>query len=685
MNRQTILARINHHLRESLAETGQVRPLGEIVPSVAEDIRLGTRPTPVPPSIVIPMEQVAAFVDGQLNQDEIDRICHIVMYDNGVLAELVSAVRANYEWTYELDSLPHGLESQLLAMQADLPHQRNGSRVGHGMPATINQSHSNANGKNLDIAEAEHRLEFPCNGRSIDIDPLPKSTQPRKNPLRLVSFLLAVAATILAIIFIASRGDNEANQPREIAAESEQPQSPAPDGSANPGNSESPASIEQEAPNGSGSSPMIAIDETNNLEPDVVPPSPIDTPPNIVQTPKPIPIPVRDPESPIPNSLKSPVAPRLANLRWTNITGLLAQKSLTSTGSSPRESTWRSVPNKSIAAAGPIEMSLQTLPLSRAEADFEGGGRLVIAGDTAISITKPGADVSASFELRHGSISVSDLPDGTVIEIKSGDATLARLGWPEKAAAVLQRQDAGLNIHVNRGTIEINEESIRETSLNISRDQTIKSIPKLNRIPRWVDQPTNEISIPRNILAQVASSKNVMQTLSTRIKEIHSSDVLTPNEIKALPVLTQWQASLAGDHVYRLASSPYPTTRFAAFQRLLLLAPNDPRYYRVWSAIERSTNSRPRTQQVRRWCEMIRRGIAPSSNQLEQMVSALSAQDLATRAIADHVLRQMYGNNVRYDPTWSGARQRIGVNAWRKRVGLVPRTPAAAAGVINRQ
>ena len=80
MNRQTILASVHRQLRDSLAETGEVRPLSEIVDRVADEIRVeidSQLETATPP--VIPIEQVAAFVDGHLEAEQSETICAAVM------------------------------------------------------------------------------------------------------------------------------------------------------------------------------------------------------------------------------------------------------------------------------------------------------------------------------------------------------------------------------------------------------------------------------------------------------------------------------------------------------------------------------------------------------------------------------------------------------------------------------
>ena len=65
---------------------------------------------------------------------------------------------------------------------------------------------------------------------------------------------------------------------------------------------------------------------------------------------------------------------------------------------------------------------------------------------------------------------------------------------------------------------------------------------------------------------------------------------------------------------------------------------------------------------------MVRSGIRPNAAQTEQLLTALAAQDLAGRAMADFFLRHFYGDTVRFDPTWTGQQQQRGINLWRARV-----------------
>ena len=123
MNRQSILAVIHRQLRENFAETGEVRPLGEVVGHVADEIR-SSRNGAVTATTVIPIETVAAFVDGNLSAEESELVCRAAQVDNSVLAELVSAVRAIGYSRSELDPLPDALASQLLSMRRIVAHCR---------------------------------------------------------------------------------------------------------------------------------------------------------------------------------------------------------------------------------------------------------------------------------------------------------------------------------------------------------------------------------------------------------------------------------------------------------------------------------------------------------------------------------------------------------------------------------
>lgn len=673
MNRQTILASIHHHLRESIAESGEVRPLHEIVPRVARDIRgIGSgREERELASRVIPIEQVSAFVDGQLTVAEVERVCEAALVDNSVLAELVGAVRAESVAAEKLPPLSDALSARLMVMQpresmsdvseadtvTSAEHDRRDPVVVPPPSITIVAAESDAGRMNTDQRRPIH-------------------------PLAIAGAILAIAAAILLVVRLnANRTPDPRPEGNQVVEnDSELPRVDGPEllPTGKEPDSSSVAVVPPAMPNldanGTEASDDAIVSEPNSMvakddRPDAIDVGPTRTPHTDVV----------DPVTP-----SRPPPPKLASLRWKEITGLLAsQERVIDDSSTQAAATWKSVAAGSYDASEQRLVSLRTLPLSRAEAQIEGGGRIVMAGDSSLLISRAGSRASAEIDLHHGSVALRDLPAGSVIHVRHGKRLIARMKWSEKSSAILQRVTTGLDVHIDRGTIEINDQPHQGDSVSVANDRTVLAIDRPKRLPNWVDRPTDAIGIPRNILAQIADTDNVMRTLNQRVSALANAPRLTLAEQRTLVTLTKWQAAMADVNLYRMAGSQLAPMRLAALQRLASMPKTDPRYARTWAAIDRVSQNKQRGGQIRRWCEMARRGIRPNASQLDQMLAGLAAPEVPMRALSDFVLRQFYANGPPFDPTWTGTQQQRAINVWRSRVGRSARGAAAATLAPN--
>lgn len=690
MNRQTILASIEQHLRDDFAKTGRARPLGEIVPAVAQEIRSGFVPGPdAPKARVIPIEQVAAFVGGQLSEQEDEKICQAVLTDNSVLAEIIAAVRAGQTSNDAQPPLSNALMSRLMSMSSELPNAQPTPTLSLVIPEH-EADPSLVNVTPLDLEQRQGQQANDPTGQEVAEVGVAK-TPLNPTVVRWASVAaLAVAATIIGVI-LAVATNRESVQPTEHEIVENTPNELEPNG------------IEREIPDGPNLEPegdpvVVAVETPDKNTP---PQSPEDVEP--VELEKADPDPMLDPvpESIVndevldeePSMLEIPelidqlpetpaTAPptRLAAMRWTEISGLLTQQSVPS-GTAARRPSWKAVAEREgdlDVAAGAV--TLRTLPLSRAQAEIPGGGRIVLAADSGMLVSSGGSRASVVIDLHHGSLALLDLPDGTVVAVRGGDRWFARLKWTEKAAVVLQRAADGLQVHVNRGEVAVNDQPRQAESINVTLDQDVEPIDRPKRLPNWVDRPVDSVTIPRNILAQIADTDNVMVTLNQRINDYAGAPQLNAADQRTLATLAGWQVSMAGPNLFRLISSRVPAVRLAAMQRLVAMSKADSRYNLTWRVIERTHPNKQRVQQIRRWCEMARQGIPPNRSQTEQMVTGLAAQDLAGRAMADFMLRRFFGNQVpAADPTWTGARQQRVINNWRQKLGL-PATRGNANG-----
>ncbi len=662
MNRQTILAAIHRQLRESFAETGEVRPLGEIVGSVGEEIR-SARNGQAAPS-VIPIESVAAFVDGNLSNEESEAICQAVMVDNSVLAELVAAVRAMGQPAAELEPLPEVLRNQLIAMQASLP---------------------------VETATAEVLEELPIAQEAppptIRTEPVVRRSSARK-PGRFYKSALAIlslAAALAAIIFVATRNDKQAAEQAEIVQN--EPRRPEP-----------VAPLVPDAVNDSGDRLVDSADPPGTSPEPVMPsiqpvPGP-DPSPAVVQQVPPVkndPPSIR-PQIPEPRQIADSTsnATPLSGLRWTKVTGILTQRNDVATSSDTRVAMWQSVGSGASPPTASIgqPVVLRTLPLSRAEATLQSGGRIVLAADSGIEVSKGDTTASADVGLQYGDAALIDLPKGTVIRLIKAGHALATLRWQSKASAVLQHSAGGLDVHVNKGTIDINDQPQQDSSVTIARDLSIQSIPAPKRLPVWVDRPVETINVKQTFLAQIGESRNVMGTLNQQIRTLAQNPRASDGDLHTLATLATWQAALAGDHVFRMVGSPLPVVRMAAMNRVVMIPRWDPRHRRLWTAIENAVRNKQRATRFRRLIFLAQQNGTPSQAQINTMLEDLTAPDVASRAMSDYLLRRFHAKAKQlpnYDPTATGQAQLQAANLWRRYLGRPANaTQRAAPAAVDR-
>ena len=665
MKRTTILNAIEYELRESLAETGQARPLGEIVARVASQIRVEESLSITPR--VIPVEQIAAFVDGELTVDETEAICNSVKTDNSVLAEIIAAVRATNERNdAEPPALSNALERRLEAM------------------APRGAAHDFVTRPDLEPP--------PVEIDGSDDRSLGNIGQRR----RMVAFAAAALAIAASLIMLAVwfRPDNppQPNETqfvhREPTPDESQPTVPLPD--------PQPESIETET--------NMLVDRKPDLDPIAPSIAPAPHPePNVVENDSPDRgMAPKTPENSIVDSEpipKSPIvepkeqrAPRLADFRWTEISGLLTRQAQSPVSASSESAPERWMGVSIASRENPFPESanrvvMRTMPLSRAQAELVNGGKLVIASDTAMLLQRSDTTASADIQLIHGSLAAVDFPKGTVLNFRSGNKLLTSMRWTSDATTVIERSNQTLNVYVHRGTVKINEQTVEKAAVSVREDEPIRTIEKPKRLATWVSRPVETISVPRPVLAQISESENVLVSLNERVNSLSRSNRLSTSDQRQLAMLARWQASMVGPSVlYRLAGSRVPALRFAAIERLVELPPSDPRSVRMWRSIQQSVSNPQRVVQIRRWCMTISSGAKPTAKEIENIALSLGADDVAQRALSDYLLRKLFGGGPVFDPTWTGTTQLRGVNLWRKKIGLRPLTrtgvnqPAANRG-----
>lgn len=671
MNRDDILTTIDRHLQDRHRESMNVRPLGEVVAEVAAEIRAGSNGQASPAAAeVIPIEQVAAFVEGNVEPSEADTVCQAMMVDNSVLAEVVAAMEARRVPVEQLPALPAGLSQRLLAMNSDAASDR--------VPESPAESPSLS-------PVIELRTEAAATS--------PDDTAARRQRRRILMGLLALAAMIAVAVFVLGRGADQAPDRSTVVRNVEVAPQPDP-----------PEAIDIEE--GLDSLPE-RIDDTNIAE--NPPPASMPIRPDLIEVPESDPFDLSVPDRPRENVVDStpeemprppqqlnpifdspPVekiaaANRLTNLRWTEISGLLAQRNeLPETSGSGRVPTWSRIaeaPRRGNDNIPVDQLALRTLPFSRAEGAFDQGGRIVLAGDTNLQISRGDSESSAQFDLTYGSFAMLNLPQGTEVRLQHGDRRLATLRWRRNSSVVVHRQAAGLQLQIAGGPIEIDDQPVDESALRIADDRSIEPVASIKRLPRWVSRPDESTAADRMILAQMATTNDVRAAIENQLLTMARNPQLSADEQLAMQRLAHWQVAMSGANLYRWVGSRIPAVRLAALQRMRAMSESDPRYARVWALMERSLNNPQRLAQIRIWFQLIRTGARPNAVQLEQMLNGLSSPNIAGRAMSDYMLRQYIRNPPPFDPTWTGQTLQRGINLYRERAGVpIDRLRTNAAG-----
>ena len=660
MNRLTLLASIHRQLRDNYAETGELRPLGEIVSLVAREIRGEQVKKNLETSQprVIPIEKISAFVDGELSVADEGEIVEAVQYDNSVLAELISAVRATQVAMEDLPPLSYALSAQLRAMKPPL--------VG-------------------DIAEADDSVWTSIDDALVVVNEGQKTdVSPTKRSLPWVFGAIAIAASVIAAIALLGRGGNDQENrdlpERRVVQDTPKKESPpkqeapkvAPEDLEDLPESES---VVVEVPQ---SDPQTAPDALVRDDADVPMVPPVN-PPVTSELPKTTP-----PMESVPIDSIAIVEPESSQqLKWTDVVGLFAVRNETTNTGPTRSSTWNAIQEGTTARpsseATNHQVAIRTMPYSRAGGEFPDGGRVVVASDTGLNMNHRGAD-SAAIDLLHGAFAMIDLSEDTVVTLQQAGKRVATLRWKGKATAVVVRQLSGLQIQVNGGQIEINDEPVKDKSVVVSDDGSMEPIRAPRRLARWVKSKNKNTPAEGLVLAQIASSNDAGSSLNQAINRMSSRQNLSREETNLLAKLASWQVAMSGVNLYRLTNSRVAIVRMTALQRLLQMPERDPRYARTWALIDRALNDRQRSNQLRSWFQMIQTGTRPNRTQLETLMRELTTRDYAGRAVADFVLRQFVVNPPPFDPSWTNQTLTRAVSIYRQRAGL-PARPSGASNI----
>jgi hypothetical protein len=655
MNRQELLVCIESHLRANLAETGEARPLGEIVPSLAAETRALTPQTMTANGSegqdVIPVWQIAAFVDGELSDEEAEVVCRAALIDNSVLAELAAAIR---EQITEAPALSDSLESRLVALapvQPVQPVQETAEPVADNPAATDDDWH------------AEPQVEGSVRRR------VAASTSPIDWSRLVPASMIAAAVILLALLAGSQWLQRDAADTGEHRVDNDSSET-------NPRLRKENSNRRNGVPNANDQEkkPIPPNDGDSPRREDTVPNTNDVGPTRIVQEPQ------KDTDSIVGPSHPDSGSPGIAtgnlsllrSAAWQDIEGVLAQSTPAATSSPTATSRdrWTSLTEGERLGKPTGLVQLRTLPFSRAEGTSRENSRVVLATDTQLNVESGGRPESPidALDLLHGGVAMLGWPKGSEVQLRQADR-LVTLAWHETADVVLEHSPDGLRLDVSGGTIHVDGEEVRNEGLLFSVQPTFRRVARAKKHPNWVREVGSRSRLPKDVLEELGRADNIVRTLTQRFNTLASDPDLSAKQQRTLEELAQWRAALAGKNLHRMASSRNAALRIAALQRLVEMPKWDPRYADAWHGIDRVMDDQQGHTRIRRWCELAQRGGQPTPAQVEQLLSGLQANQVFTRAMSDYLLRRFVGGGPPFDPNWTGQTRNRAVNVWRKAAG----------------
>ncbi len=652
MNQQTLLASIQRHLRDPRGEQGTLRPLSEIVSLVAAEVRQ-PQSSAVTQVEVVPVGVVAAFVDGQVSDEEERCVLSAVQVDNSVLAELVAAVIASEESPTNAATMTDTFAARLMTMASGSEHASLSEHVPLPISLATTAVKSTSRFK-------RHRWALPVSGAAV---------------------IAATAAAWIVAVRWAPSNDSSPTE-RDVVVSS-----PAADGGDStldrvaPSSTSIPPSHETPIPNETRvelvESPTTR--PTEPTRPGVNDPAPMPkvNQGNVDQGNSLSPESVVDVDAGSP-SMQMPrdgdsVRP-LDEWTWTRLTGLVAFETTPPANPdyAPRE-VWSALPQATKSFSDPSErqaMRLATLPLSRAEASNSLGGSLVLGSDSMIRLRDDyltaERTITCVLDVEYGSVALVNIARGTVINLQARGTPIAKLQWDSDASVVIGYLPQGFTVQIHSGSLSVDNEPHDECVLVLAPGAKTQVNDAGKRLPTWVDRPIESLPISKVVLAQLAESRDVLGDISKQASVLAASPNKNQNDVRTLATLALWQASLTGPNVARLLNRTEPEIRNAALQRLVETPDWEPRYETMWAGAERILQTPLITPQVQQICEQLQHGVGLMPAQTELLLTGLASTTVARRALCDYLLRSHFRGGPPYDPTWTGQTQLRAIAQWRR-------------------
>ena len=311
--------------------------------------------------------------------------------------------------------------------------------------------------------------------------------------------------------------------------------------------------------------------------------------------------------------------------------------------------------------------SLQTLPRSRAEAQYDKGGTIVFAADSEVQLS-----VFNDLRLASGAIAFLEVPDDFDLTWHGDQA--ANTGLLVKPTAnsrfTIAREGTAVRVVIGSGTLTWGDMMLTEGSYLIdggASGNVLQPDSAPARLPEWCERPVDRIELPKSILAQLTQAADLRTSLEQQIASFPNAPVVGQVSPQRL-LLCQWLASTADDDLLSLLSSADAMVRLVALERISSCLPNDPRHDRVWEGIRRELNNDADSRLFYQWFQTIWNKAAPNARQAQQILRNLEQPEVRRRVLADYLLRKCYGDGPPFEPTMNRQTAQRVIAIWQQRI-----------------
>jgi hypothetical protein len=660
VNRKLVLSCIRKHLAELDADPTVVRPLGEIVPRIAQEIRSHRNGT-VPKVHALPVSIVAAFVDGNASDEEEQAVCEAILVDNSILAEITATIRAESQIEYDgvsqrsrLPQLSSSLSDRLLKLVPSAPVAE---------PNLPNTPTEKTRTDSIQLARME-------------------STEPVRSAAVPVWFLWSslavVAAAVTVAVWLGSPPPNHPVQPdvtKNSTFDSLPNDTNVVDVEPDSSKSSEPVTPRNQPSQSEKETSIVNAQALPETDSSLAMPDALNTQQKNAEeelAPKSIPKLEIQPKTYANDNSKDQVRP--TSLRWSKIQGLLARQQANESVAGSQIDKWRGT-SEGHTEDLPINLRqvlrLKTFPGSHAQASLATGGRLVLNSDSTIEIKSNDGKEANYITLEQGAVALVDFPKGTRMEIGYGGDRLATFEWETRASVVLGGTPAGLQSQIVGGSVRLNDKTYKSATLSIDRNHAKELKSTSRQLPTWVNRPTETPSISKAVLGQLAQSDDLGESINQLMKT---------NNGRALDELTRshllgWRSTLEEEDLFLSLGNRGPVLRALAFKRALQLPAWSPKWQEFWPKLERSVGDAAKVTALKNAVALAQSGTRMNLDQAIQTVSAMDTEDRACRVLTDLLLRQLVGNGPAYNADATNVENSRSMGLWRRYINATINRP----------